>query len=240
MRKPTVSFRDCGDAYLGEIEMPYQGGRVVASAVGFNPFETLSRAATIAERVAMDPALAPLIPPQALLAAKAARAIANTGRANPDLLRELTPDMTRSARTLAKALQGAKPKRRRRRGGGSGRSWLDNARGKRSRQYDDDGGGGGDQYDDQYDGGAAPQYEAPQAPQYAPAQTPGAFTPTPDDLRARELWGEHAFAPGSWGQQEQPQPQGFAEQWTQYEAAPAMPDDFGDGDDYGDGEDYEG
>jgi hypothetical protein len=224
MRKPKVSFQDCGDCFLGEIEMPYAGGRVVASAVGFNPFETLSRAATIAERVASDPAMAALMPPQVLLAAKAARAISNTGRQNPDLLRAIAPDMTRSARTLAKALQSAKPKKRRGRRGG--RSWLDRARGG---ARDD----GGDQYDDgQYDGGNASQYEAQPAPQeyYQPAQTPGGFTPTPDDLRARELWGEHAFAPGSWGQQQTPQPQGFAEQFTEYEAAPAMPDDFGDDD----------
>lgn len=242
MRKPRVCFRDEGEAFVGEIEMPtVGGGRVLASAVGFNPFDTLSRVATMAERIATDPALAPIIPPQALLAAKTARAIANTGRQSPDLLRQLTPDFTPASRTLSRALQAAAKKRkRRRRSGRSSSSSRRRERGvetygsaarssSRTPQYDAPAPGYEQQpYEQQPYEQAMP---SPQPGYYAPAQTPGAFMPSADDLRARELWGEGAFAPGSFGGTATPAPQGF--DWTQYEEAPDDGGGYVDVDDSG-------
>lgn len=75
MQKPKISLRKRGDVHLGEICMPMQGGKIKVATVGWDPMSALRRAAGAALKIALDPTIAPFLPPQVQLAVRTARAL---------------------------------------------------------------------------------------------------------------------------------------------------------------------
>jgi hypothetical protein len=97
---------DNGNACIGSIELPTViPGKVVAAAVGDDKADALKKAAVIAERIASDPVMQALLPPQALPAIRAARALATAAQAGSAPLRSLWARLRGPGkRRLAKAL----------------------------------------------------------------------------------------------------------------------------------------
>jgi hypothetical protein len=75
---------------LGAIEIPTSmPGIVCASAVGDDRADALAKAALVAERIASDPVMAALMPPQAMAAIKAAKGLAAAAKMGSGTLRSL-------------------------------------------------------------------------------------------------------------------------------------------------------
>jgi hypothetical protein len=92
MKKPRVKICRRGDAHLGEIELPMQGGSIRVQTVGWDPMSSLRRAASAALQIANDPRIAPFLPPGAALTAHTIRSLS---KMSPDGLKttaQLTDD----------------------------------------------------------------------------------------------------------------------------------------------------
>jgi hypothetical protein len=101
-----VRFKKTDNACIGSIEIPTMvPGKVVAACVGDDRADALKKASVLAERIATDPVMQALMPPQALPAIRAARALATAAQAGPGPLRSLWgrlrgPGKQRLARAL--------------------------------------------------------------------------------------------------------------------------------------------
>lgn len=75
---PRYRFRDHGDCVVGaiDIEVPHAPGHMTIAAVGDDRADALGKAALVAERIANDPIMRALMPPQAVVAIKAAKGLA--------------------------------------------------------------------------------------------------------------------------------------------------------------------
>ena len=75
---------------LGAIEIPTNvPGVIVASAIGTDRADALARAALVAERIASDPVMQALMPPQAMAAIKAAKGLAAAAKMGSKPLRSV-------------------------------------------------------------------------------------------------------------------------------------------------------
>jgi hypothetical protein len=102
-----VKFRADNDAVVGALHLPTSAGAVVTVAgVGDSRTEALARAALLAERIAQDPVLSAVLPPQVLASIRAAKGIAAGAsqgkRALSVLARRLRGPKQKLARTLAR------------------------------------------------------------------------------------------------------------------------------------------
>lgn len=97
---------DNGNACIGSIEIPTMvPGKVVAACMGDDRADALKKASVLAERIATDPVMQALMPPEALPAIRAARALATAAQAGSGPLRALWgrlrgPGKQRLARAL--------------------------------------------------------------------------------------------------------------------------------------------
>lgn len=83
-------FQQSGNACIGSIEIPtVVPGKVVAACIGDDKADALQKAAVLAERIASDPVMQALMPPGALPAIRAARALASAAQAGSAPLRSL-------------------------------------------------------------------------------------------------------------------------------------------------------
>lgn len=85
----SFRFRLKGGYVIGAISFPTDVGNVTVGSVGGSKAEALMRAATIAQRIAEDPVLSALLPPQAANAIKAAKALSVAAKRGPKALRGL-------------------------------------------------------------------------------------------------------------------------------------------------------
>jgi len=102
-----VKFYDRGDYVLGAIDLPVPDGpgALRVSAVGDDKADALSRAALIAERIASDPVLRAIMPPQAAVAIKAAKGLAAAARRGAPVLKHFWRKLRGpGAKRLAKVL----------------------------------------------------------------------------------------------------------------------------------------
>src|SRR5690349_16972847 len=86
---PRFRFRDHDDCVVGaiDIEMPGGPGHMRIAAVGDDRADALGRAALVAERIASDPIMRALMPPQALVAIKAAKGLSAAAKRGSHVLR---------------------------------------------------------------------------------------------------------------------------------------------------------
>lgn len=82
-------FRLKGGYVIGSLRIPTECGAVNVQAVGGTKAEALMRAATIAQRIAEDPVMRALMPPQARAAIVAAKVLSVAARQGPAHLRRL-------------------------------------------------------------------------------------------------------------------------------------------------------
>jgi len=110
-----IRIKACADGayYLGSVEMRTSvPGAVVAAAVGEDMTEALSKAALVAERIASDPVMRALMPPEMEPAIQAAKALAAAARRGPTALRSFMrslrgPGARRLAATLHTEVSGS-------------------------------------------------------------------------------------------------------------------------------------
>lgn len=80
-------------------------GRITTSALGRTKAEALAKASQLAERIASDPVMRSLVPPQAMAALRVTRGLASAARRGLPTLRRawgmLSPKSKRLAHTLA-------------------------------------------------------------------------------------------------------------------------------------------
>lgn len=86
---PRFRFKHHGDCVVGaiDIEVPGAPGKLTLAAVGDDRADALGKAALIAERIASDPVMRALMPPQALVAIKAAKGLSAAARRGSHVLR---------------------------------------------------------------------------------------------------------------------------------------------------------
>lgn len=86
---PRFRFRDGDDCCVGaiDIEIPGGPGHMRVAAVGDDRADALGRAALIAERIASDPVMRALMPPQAIVAIKAAKGLSAAAKRGSHVLR---------------------------------------------------------------------------------------------------------------------------------------------------------
>lgn len=84
-----MKFRhhDTVNGCVGALDIPTREGRVTVAVVGDSRADALGRAALIAERIASDPVMSALMPPQALAAIKAAKGLASAAKRGTRTLR---------------------------------------------------------------------------------------------------------------------------------------------------------
>lgn len=84
-----IKLRPYRGGYLGEVDMPCDQlpGRVKAIAVGDSRADALANAALVAERIANDPVMQALMPPQALAAIQAAKGLASAAKQGSQVLK---------------------------------------------------------------------------------------------------------------------------------------------------------
>jgi len=77
-----IRIRRVGDSFVGAIDVgaPGMGARLVISAMAGSKAQALSKAALLAERITEDPVMRSLLPPQALVAVKAAKMLGNAAQ----------------------------------------------------------------------------------------------------------------------------------------------------------------
>jgi len=93
-------------AYVGAIDMTCANvpGRVSAIAVGATRADALAKAALVAERIASDPVMAEIIPPQAMAAIKVAKGLASAARRGLPTLRRAWSFLSPKGKKLAAQL----------------------------------------------------------------------------------------------------------------------------------------
>ena len=84
-----IRIRRIGRNYLGTIDVraPDMDARLVISAAGGSQAVALTKAALLAERIASDPVLSSMLPPQALVAVKAAKMLGKAAQRGLPALR---------------------------------------------------------------------------------------------------------------------------------------------------------
>jgi cytochrome c551/c552 len=109
-----VRFRTSSDGtVIGACHLPTSAGGVITVAgIGDSRTEALANAARIAERIASDPVLSAVLPPQALPAIKAVKGLAAASKLGPRALRAVWsrlsgPGKQRLAAALAEDHGGA-------------------------------------------------------------------------------------------------------------------------------------
>jgi hypothetical protein len=103
-----VRFKDGADHCVGALEIPLHGapGRMRIEAVGEDRADAIGRAALVAERIANDPIMSALMPPQAKLAIVAAKGLAAAAKRGLPVLKSFWgklhgPGKQRLAQALA-------------------------------------------------------------------------------------------------------------------------------------------
>lgn len=86
-----VKLTDTDNGCVGAIEIPTSGvpGRVVVASLGDDKADALLKASVLAQRIASDPLVNALLPPNAMANIRAARALARAAQAGPAPLRRL-------------------------------------------------------------------------------------------------------------------------------------------------------
>jgi len=75
MRKPVVRLKRQGQCHVGELDLPAKAGRVRVSMLGWSPEAALKRAGAAALTIALDPRMATILPPEAVIAARTLHAL---------------------------------------------------------------------------------------------------------------------------------------------------------------------
>lgn len=102
-----VRFHDADGYTVGAIDIPHAAGRFTVAAVGEDRADALVRAAALANRIASDPIMRAIMPPQAQAAITAARGLAAAAKVGIPALRSVWgrlrgKGVTRLAAALAK------------------------------------------------------------------------------------------------------------------------------------------
>ena len=109
-QKPKICIRDLGTHYIGALDLPLGGGRrLQAAEIGFDPWSALTKVMHTISAIVSNPAVASVLPPQAVLAIAIADKIASM---SPAGLRALIDDARASPaqKKLAKTVVAAKEK----------------------------------------------------------------------------------------------------------------------------------
>lgn len=107
-RKPKICLRPVGDHYIGAIDLPIEGrASVQALEIGFDPWTALQKVVHAISAIVQNPAVASVLPPQAVIAITIADRIASM---SPEGLRALLrhPGSTPAQKKLAGAVVAAK------------------------------------------------------------------------------------------------------------------------------------
>jgi len=104
-----ISIKRYRGGYVGEIDMPASDGaspaRVVATALGGSKVEAIGKAALLAERIANDPVLAAIMPPQVTAAITAVKGLAGAAKQGSHVLKSFWHSLHGPGKKrLAKAL----------------------------------------------------------------------------------------------------------------------------------------
>jgi ATP-dependent protease HslVU (ClpYQ) ATPase subunit len=99
--KIKISKRD--GLYIGSVGLDVENapGRITMTAVAKTKAAALAKAATLAERIASDPVVRSLIPPQAMASIKVAKGLAAAARHGLPTLRRAFRFLSPKAKTLA-------------------------------------------------------------------------------------------------------------------------------------------
>lgn len=179
--------------HLGALHMPLGmgNGAITISSLG-SPWGALKRLAKIAKAVATNPAVASLLPPQVNLAIATARKVAQLTRPQ---LQALTrhPDATPQQKAIASAMLQAPPP-----------APVPAMADENATEVRDHRETGGDEAPEEVEG-VAPEADQQAAPdeheEYEEHEVEEYEQPIPSSMEehyALHIWGEAAFAPGSW------------------------------------------
>lgn len=80
-------YKETVNGCVGALDIPTHVGRLTVAAVGDDRADALAKAALIAERIASDPILRAIMPPQAAAAIKAAKGLAAAAKRGTRTLR---------------------------------------------------------------------------------------------------------------------------------------------------------
>lgn len=80
-------YRETVNGCVGALDIPTHVGKLTVAAVGDDKADALAKASLIAERIASDPILRAIMPPQAAVAIKAAKGLAAAAKRGPRVLR---------------------------------------------------------------------------------------------------------------------------------------------------------
>jgi hypothetical protein len=103
-----INIKRYRGGFVGCVDMPayaHSPGRIQAMAVGDTRADALKNAALVAERIANDPVLSALMPPQAMAAIKAAKGLASAAQQGSHVLKHFWHSLHGPGKKrLAKAL----------------------------------------------------------------------------------------------------------------------------------------
>jgi hypothetical protein len=103
-----INIKRYRGGFVGCVDMPayaHTPGRIQAMAVGDTRADALKNAALVAERIANDPVLSALMPPQAMAAIKAAKGLASAAQQGSHVLKSFWHSLHGPGKKrLAKAL----------------------------------------------------------------------------------------------------------------------------------------
>lgn len=106
--KPRICVRDLGTHYIGALDLPLTSGqRLQAAEIGFDPWSALQKVMHTISAIVSNPAVASVLPPQAVLAITIADKIASMSPAGLRALIE-HPGASPAQKKLAKAVVNAK------------------------------------------------------------------------------------------------------------------------------------
>lgn len=80
-------YKQTVNGCVGALDIPTHVGKLTVAAVGDDRADALAKASLIAERIASDPILRAIMPPQAAAAIKAAKGLAAAAKRGPRVLR---------------------------------------------------------------------------------------------------------------------------------------------------------
>jgi hypothetical protein len=108
--KPRICVRDLGSHYIGALDLPLTSGqRLQAAEIGFDPWTALQKVMHTISAIVSNPAVASVLPPQAVLAITIADKIAGMSPAGLKALIE-HPAASPAQKKLAGAVVAAKEK----------------------------------------------------------------------------------------------------------------------------------
>lgn len=109
-QKPRICVRDLGTHYIGALDLPLTSGqRLQAAEIGFDPWSALQKVMHTISAIVSNPAVASVLPPQAVLAITIADKIASMSPAGLKALIE-HPAASPAQKKLAKTVVAAKEK----------------------------------------------------------------------------------------------------------------------------------